>query len=199
MLLCSCPSKFSPLLGSRSSLLFFFLYSFYAAASQTFELIHIQASLMEEMHRKVGGELTLRFHLPERLFPSFASWPAYQAANLHRYIHYETKGTSLRLMLPQSSLGEIIIISVYVASLKPVNLRRKLAPTVGFVNPVAPVPSWSLLAYQIPDLCLNSRAILPQDTWSRWNFVRFADRDSWSEQRNVISRLMRKDDIGSYI
>lgn len=59
--------------------------------------------------------------------------------HIYTCIHQETKGASLRLMLPQSGLGEIIIISVYVASLELVNLKRKL-PSVGSASLVPPPP-----------------------------------------------------------
>lgn len=93
-------------------------------------------------------------------------WPAYVVT----YTNYETKGTSLRLMLPQSSLREIIIISVYVASLEPVNLRRKLLPSVGFVNLV------SLVASRLSPIATTPPLRLSLPLFSRSSF--FFDRDA---------------------
>ena len=71
-------------------------------------------------------------------------------------------------MLPQSGLGEIIIISVYVASLELVNLKRKL-PSVGSASLIprpSPLPhflpqSWPLShpRYRAVSVALISKLI----------------------------------------
>lgn len=86
-------------------------------------------------HRKVGrgGKLAPRFHLPERLFLlSSELFGPSAATHIHAYVRVcigvGNKGhVSSFNVAAVASLGEIIIISVYVAfSLtEPVNLRRE--------------------------------------------------------------------------
>lgn len=134
--------------------------SFLAPLSQTLELIRFLVSLprgerigkspANSAAEQSGNQPAYRSSLASLCLlplllprPSHLSSVAVASTCTHTCVYQETKGASLRLMLPQSGLGEIIIISVYVTSLELVNLKRKL-PSVGsasLVPPPLPHPS----------------------------------------------------------